>query len=165
MYRGRRVCRDHRLRLSRLVSCGVNLRIEVRTLTRFGYGRKTSTLACAISSVTTGKTYSHLLMFQELKDDIPEIFEVHFLLCLRLVCGRCYSRRSIRIRRNRGSALRAVGIFRRPIPDTRVPLFLEQRGGGLNFSKFLTESLRGEFELCLLQTGAQRSNSHLIVAP
>ena len=105
-------------------------------------------------------------MFQELKDDVPEIFEVHILFRLGLVRGRCYSRRSIRIRRNRRSAIRRpVGISRRPITYTRIPLFLKQRGGGLNFSQFLTKSLVNDGERGLLLTGAWGSSPHLIAGP
>jgi len=46
------------------------------------------------------ETYPHLFMFQELKDDVPEVFKVYILLRLGFIRGRCYSGRSIRIRRN-----------------------------------------------------------------
>ena len=54
----------------------------VKILTRFGYERKrTPTSVRATSSPTTmGKTHPHLFMFQELENDVPEIFKIHLFL-------------------------------------------------------------------------------------
>lgn len=111
------------------------------------------------------RTHPHLFMLQELKNDVPEIFKVHLLLCLGLIRGRCYSGRPIRIRRNRCSTIRPVGIFRCPIPYARIPLFLKQCGGGLDFSKFLAEGLRNNGERRLLLTGVWGSSPHLVAGP
>ena len=91
--------RVQRLRLSCLVSCGVNLKMVVRILTRFGCERKRKKKSkhqhAWLPLSEEKETYPHLFVFQELKDDVPEILEVHFLLGPRLVRGRCCSRWSI----------------------------------------------------------------------
>lgn len=78
-------CPVHKLRLSRLVSCGVNLNIVVRILTRFGWERREH--QHGLPHRNEGKPHPHLLMLQELKDNVPEIFKVYVLLCLRIGDG------------------------------------------------------------------------------
>lgn len=58
-----RMSRVHKLRLSRLVSCGVNLKIVVRILTRFGCAKKTQTISMhGLGYGSEGKSYPHFLM-------------------------------------------------------------------------------------------------------
>lgn len=79
------VRRVQRLLLSRLVSCGVNLKIVVNIRTRFGYKRKKARNISVGDFLRGRKAYPHLFMFQELEDDIPKIFKVHLLLRLGLI--------------------------------------------------------------------------------